>query len=89
MRKPDTDEAMRLLILQIRASIPFDELDDARVCSGKCVGCAKKLLEYLEQELIYYEYSLKNNEVLSLGEVTRLARSAKKIYKVLQLNELV
>lgn len=89
MRKPDTARAMAELVAQIRAKIPFDELDDARVCSGGCIGCAKKLLEYLEQEIIHWEYSLARGESPSLGEIHKLARSAKKIYKVLQLNKLV
>lgn len=89
MKKPDTTSAMLELVQQIRAHIPFDELDDARVCSGACIGCAKNLLEYLEQEIIYWESSLARGEITSLGDINKLARSAKKIYKVLQLNNLV
>lgn len=89
MKKPNTTSAMTALVGQIRAQIPFDELDEARVCSGKCVGCAKKLLEYLEQEVIHWEYSLARGEAPNLGDINKLARSAKKIYKVLQLNNLV
>ncbi len=80
---------MTALVVQIRTQIPFDELDDARVCSGACIGCAKKLLEYLEQEIIYWESSLARDEIPSLGDISKLAHSAKKIYKVLQLNNLV
>lgn len=80
---------MRILTQQIRQKIPFDELDEARVCSGACVGCAKNLLEYLEQEVIYWEDSLTRGESPNLGDINKLARSAKKIYKVLQLNKLV
>lgn len=89
MKKPDTTSAMNELVRQIRAHIPFDELDDARVCSGACIGCAKNLLEYLEQEVIYWEGSLARSESPNLGDINKLARSAKKIYKVLQLNQLV
>lgn len=38
----------------------------------------KKLLEYLEQEVIHWEYSLARGEVPSLGDINKLARSAKK-----------
>lgn len=58
MKKPNTTSAMTALVVQIRTQIPFDELDEARVCSGACIGCAKNLLEYLEQEIIYWESSL-------------------------------
>ena len=80
---------MRALTHSIRQHIPFDELDDARVCSGSCIGCAKKLLEYLEQEVIYWEEALNRAEVPSLGDVHKLGRSAKKIYKVLQVNKIL
>ena len=80
---------MTALVVQIRTQIPFDELDEARICSGKCVGCAKKLLEYLEQEVIYWEEALNRAEVPSLGDVHKLGRSAKKIYKVLQVNKIL
>ena len=89
MKKPDTTTAMQQLIGEIRTRIPFDEMDEARVCSGKCIGCAKKLLEYLEQEVLYSEDSLQRGDTPSLGEINRLARSAGKIYKVLQLNNIV
>ena len=87
--KPATPDAMRELIHSIRQHIPFDELDDARVCSGLCIGCSKKLLEYLEQEVIYWEEALKRAEVPSLGDVHKLGKSAKKIYKVLQVNKIL
>lgn len=89
MKKPDTSSAIAALVEQIRAHIPFDELDEARVCSGECVGCAKKLLEYLEQEVIHWEYSLARGETPNLGDINKLARSAKKIHQVLRLNNLV
>lgn len=72
---------MTALVIQIRTQIPFDELDDARVCSGACIGCAKNLLEYLEQEIIYWESSLARGEIPSLGDINKLARSAKKYTK--------
>ena len=87
--KPDTSNAMRELITQVRVHIPFDEMNDARVCSGTCIGCAKKLLEYLEQEIISWETSLAQNEIPTLGDINKLARSSKKIYKVLQLNNIL
>lgn len=89
MKKPPTQEAMYLLLVAIRKAIPFDELDDSRVCSGKCIGCAKNLLEYLEQEMEFWECSLKRGDVPNLGDINKLSRSAKKIYKVLQVNQLV
>jgi hypothetical protein len=87
--KPNTADAMRNLTQDIRRAIPFDEMNDARVCAGLCIGCAKKLLEYLEQEVEYWETQLALGETPSLGDVQKLARSGKKIYKVLQLNKIL
>jgi len=87
--KPNTADAMRKLTQDIRHAIPFDEMDEARVCSGACIGCAKNLLEYLEQEVEYWETQLALGETPSLGDIQKLARSGKKIYKVLQLNKIL
>jgi hypothetical protein len=87
--KPNTADAMRQLTQDIRHAIAFDEMDEARVCSGVCIGCAKNLLEYLEQEVEYWEHQLILGETPSLGDIHKLARSGKKIYKVLQLNKIL
>ena len=42
--KPDRHTAMCILIKQVRDDFPFT-LPEAQICAGKCVGCAKKLLE--------------------------------------------
>lgn len=84
-----TPEAMTALIADIRTHIPFDELDETRVCSGLCIGCPKKLLEYLEQEVEYWEGSLAVGDTPNLGDIQKLARSSTKIHKVLQKNEIL
>jgi hypothetical protein len=86
---PRTSEAMRSLIHEIRAHIPFDEMNEARVCSGLCIGCPKKLLEYLEQEVEWWEHVVDSGDEPTLGDVEKLARSSKKIYKVLQKNKVL
>ncbi|TCS38785.1 hypothetical protein BCF53_11559 [Reinekea marinisedimentorum] len=80
---------MLSLIGQIRSHIPFDEMNEARVCGGLCMGCPKKLLEYLEQEVEWWEGSVNAGDEPSLGDVEKLARSSKKIYKVLQKNQVL
>ncbi|EAR07360.1 hypothetical protein MED297_07721 [Reinekea sp. MED297] len=86
---PRTSIALKELTQTIRLRIPFDELDDARVCSGLCIGCPKKLLEYLEQEVEYWEGEITRGETPTLGDVKRLARSATKIEKVLVKNQVL
>ncbi|WP_154650933.1 hypothetical protein [Reinekea blandensis] len=89
MPMPRTSIALKELTQTIRLRIPFDELDDARVCSGLCIGCPKKLLEYLEQEVEYWEGEITRGETPTLGDVKRLARSATKIEKVLVKNQVL
>jgi len=68
--------------------MPFD-MPEANICSGGCQGCSLKLLEYLDTELENWEFKLNAGELPSLGEISQLAKTSKKIYKVLQKNELV
>jgi len=85
--KPNRTSAMRQLILQVRTAMPFD-LPEANLCSGKCNGCSQKLLDYLDSELEDWEYRLKEGEIPDFGEIQRIARTSKKIYKILDQNGL-
>lgn len=89
MNKPNAPQAMSELINQIETAIPFDDLNEARLCSGKCIGCPKKLLEYLEQEVLFWREEVEADETIKLGDVNKLARSAKKIHRVLHLNDVL
>jgi len=86
--KPDTTTAMQDLIQQIRSKIPFD-MPEAQACTGICNGCSQKLLEFLDTELISWEFRLNQGETPNLGDIKRLARSSIKIYRVLHKNQLV
>lgn len=86
--KPNTQTAMQELIEQVRGAIPFD-MPEADICTGKCVGCPKKLLEFLDQELDDWESRLQDEETPKLGEITRLAKTSKKVHKALARNGLV
>ncbi len=86
--KPDRTIAMRQLIKQVRRAMPFD-LPEANLCSGQCNGCSQKLLDYLDSELEGWEYRLKDGETPDFGEIQRIAKTSKKIYKVLERNGLV
>ncbi len=76
------------LIGQIKEAIPFD-VPEADMCSGDCIGCPKKLLEFLDTEIEFCEFKLADGEQPSLGEIDRLAKCSKKIYKALEKNKLV
>lgn len=87
-RKPDTTTAMRELIEQVRSAIPFD-LPEAQVCAGPCEGCSMKLLSFLESELEDWEMRLDQGERPGLKELSRLAKTSRRIYKLLEQNGLV
>ena len=86
--KPDTTTAMRQLITQVRDAIPFD-LPAARACVGECNGCSVKVLEYLDGELCAWEARLAAGERPSIGDLHRLGRTSRKVYRVLAANGLV
>jgi hypothetical protein len=86
--KPDTPTAMRILIGQIRDTIPFDS-PRAPICTGTCEGCSMKLLEFLDSELTGWERRLDTGERPGLGDLSRLAGTARKIHTVLARNGLV
>jgi len=86
--KPDTREAMRQLIEQIRHNIPF-QLSAEDICKDECKNCSIKLLEYLSSEIENWEYRLQQNDVPNFKDLSRLARSGKKIYQALHKSGLV
>lgn len=78
---------MRILIGQIRTELPFD-VPESRICQGPCQGCSLKLLDYMETELLDWEMRLGNGERPGFAELSRLAKSAKRIKKTLEKNGL-
>jgi hypothetical protein len=85
--KPDTVIAMYNLIAQVRAALPFEMRGD-QLCSESCDGCSVKLLAFLEQELDAWERRLHDGDKPNFGDLDKLARTSKKIYKVLKKNGL-
>ncbi|MEN8178254.1 MAG: hypothetical protein ABFS39_06485 [Pseudomonadota bacterium] len=85
--KPDTSTAMRNLIAQVRETLPF-ELTSEQICADSCDGCSMKLLAYLESELDGWEQRLQDGERPNFGDLTKLARTSKKVYQVLKNNGL-
>ncbi|PID64050.1 MAG: hypothetical protein CR974_00610 [Gammaproteobacteria bacterium] len=83
MSKPNTDEAMRKLIAQIRAALPF-HLPKDQLCSG-CSrhGCAFKLLEYMDSELCDWERRLNCGDVPTFGDIQQLTKVSTKVHKAL------
>ncbi len=88
VRKPDTREAMQGLIREIREVIPFGlSADD--ICKDECRNCSLKLLEYLATELDSWQYRLDNAEIPDFRDLSKLARSGRKIYSALNKNGLI
>lgn len=88
MVKPDRPTAMKQLIQQVRAVMPFD-LPQANRCSGTCNGCSQKLLDFLSSELQDWEYRLAQGESPDFGDIHRMTKTSRKIYRVMQRNGLV
>tara|TARA_R110002167_G_scaffold5436_3_gene25580 strand:- start:106522 stop:106788 length:267 start_codon:yes stop_codon:yes gene_type:complete len=88
MKKPNTSTAMKMLIEQIQTALPFEK-SEHEICAGKCVGCAKKMLEYMGSELDHYQCQLNNEETPTLGEISNLANIAKKVHRNMVRNSLV
>jgi hypothetical protein len=86
-RKPDTTTAMRQLIAQVRAALPFDMSEEER-CGDSCQGCSNKLLIYLETELDEWELKLQQGVVPGFADLSRLAGKSRKIAEVLKRNGL-
>ncbi|NMD51914.1 hypothetical protein HG547_09735 [Shewanella sp. DNRA4] len=85
MSKPNTKTAMQQLIAQIQQTIPLN-LDEARMCQGECLGCSKKMLEMLDAEISYWQYS---DAVPSLKDLKNLENIGRRTYKILKRNQLV
>ena len=86
--KPNAPTAMRQLIAQVRQTLPFD-LPEARVCDGPCEGCSLKLLDFLEGELDDWESRLDQGEKPGLAELSKLAKTSRRIHRVLYNNGLL
>lgn len=86
--KRDTTTAMYDLIDQVRQTLPFD-LPEAQMCQGPCNGCSMKLLGFLETELEDWEQRLAEGEKPGLKDLSKLAKTSKKIYQVLDKNGLL
>lgn len=86
--KPNTTVAMQQLIDRMRTAIPFD-MPEAQLCTGECNGCSVKLLEYLDGALADWEGRLAAGERPNLGDLDRLGRTSRKVYRVLTANGMV
>jgi len=88
VRKPKIQHAVEQLVTRLRDELPF-HLPPDQLCQHSCSGCPKKLMEYLDTELEDVEYRLTNGDEFSLGEISKLARTGGKIFKVMEKNGLV
>ena len=85
MPKPNTQIAMQTLINQIKETIPLN-LEEAQLCKGQCLGCSKKMLEMLDAEISYWQFS----EVApSLKDLKNLENIGRRTYKILKRNQLL
>ncbi|WP_428243052.1 hypothetical protein [Gynuella sp.] len=86
--KPSSRIAMQQLLCTIREQLPLGA-PEADLCQKTCIGCPKKLMGYLEQEVNDWQRALDNGDVPKLGDIRLLARTARKIYAVIEKNDLL
>ncbi|MFA0813122.1 hypothetical protein [Microbulbifer epialgicus] len=86
--KPNTCTAIRQIIQQVRETLPFT-MPAAELCAGPCKGCAKKLLELLDGEIMDWEQRLDSGEIPTLGDVNKFGRLCQKIHKAIENNGLI
>ncbi len=86
--KPNTTQAMRGLIEDIKLSLPFS-LNTDDICKDECKNCSFKLLEFIASEVNGWEYRLDNGEVPNFRDLSRLVKTAQKIEKALKKNGLI
>lgn len=79
---------MHRLIAQIRKAMPFGA-PEAQRCPDSCSGCSAKLLAYLETEIDSWETRLAEGAQPNFGDLSRLARTGRKVHAVLLRNGLV
>lgn len=84
--KPDTRTAMQHLLDEIRIALPL-EADQAQLCEGTCIGCPKKLTEYMDSEVEQWQATLDQGGKPSLADLNALGKTAKKIHTSLWRNE--
>ena len=85
MPKPNTQIAMQSLISKIKATIPLN-LAEAQLCQGQCLGCSKKMLEMLDAEISYWQFS---DVIPSLKDLKNLENIGQRTYKILKRNNLL
>lgn len=87
--KPKTDIVMADIIQQIKEAFPFDISEEA-MCADTCsYGCPKTLLEYIHAEITEWEHRLENGDIPNFRDIQKLAKTSKKIYKILEKNHLI
>ncbi|OOZ42426.1 hypothetical protein [Solemya elarraichensis gill symbiont] len=88
--KPSTTTVMHDIIRQVREGFPFS-LDEQELCAddGCSYGCPKKLLEYIDIEIMEWEERLHSGETPNFRDVEKLAKTSRKIQRVLDKNSLL
>lgn len=87
-KKPNTTEAMRHLIDEVKKTLPLD-LSPIQACSDDCRFCSIKLIEYISSELESWEGRLNDGNKPDFGDLNRLAKSSKKIYAVMKKKGMI
>lgn len=86
--KPNTIVAMRALLYRVNHEL-IDKIDHAKLCTGTCVGCSKKLIEYLHLEVESWEARLDAGGTPTFGEMESFEKRCEKITLAMRKNNLI
>ncbi len=80
--KPNTTQAMRNLIAQIKATLTL-EINAIDACSGQCNACHSKLVDFILMEIEDWESRLNSGEIPNFKDLSTLEKTGRKIYSAL------
>ncbi|MDP6968604.1 MAG: hypothetical protein QGG88_05760 [Gammaproteobacteria bacterium] len=86
--QPNTTEAMQRMLAEIKQGLPFGE-SEAHLCSGLCLGCPKKVMAFIEDEVAAWEQAMANGQIPTLGDLQQLGKTAKKIHRLMVKNKII
>lgn len=88
--KPDRITAMRSIIKQVKSTLPLYE-PETFICGtkGNCMGCPKKLLEMVDDELSYWESAMDRGITPQFDEIRRFGKMCTSVKRGLQRNNLL
>jgi len=89
-KKPDRITAMRQIIEQVKQEFPlYDPKTFSCGPDNSCIGCPKKLMELVDDELSYWEHTINRGISPGFDELNRFGKLCKNVRRGLVRNKLI